>query len=245
MSLSRVVLVVIQAAFNEMACTPPNPTPEKGKYHTDTLYIIRIAPLILRIHQLILRLCTAFEILLYLSSIPPFSTSPYLNFPVFSTSESPHLATALYTTPLFTLGVVLVALGASIRLSCFHALGELFTFDLTILPSHRLVTSGLYAWVRHPAYTGSLTIVAGLAFSHLSPGSWLYSFVLQSFFTAVHAGEYTPWGALALGAVWWLWTLGIGLSRVEAEDRQMRALFREEWDAYAVRVPCWFIPGVI
>ncbi|KAJ6461932.1 hypothetical protein C8R47DRAFT_1159025 [Mycena vitilis] len=241
MSLSRVVLVCIQAAFNEMACTPPNPTPEKGKYHTDTLYIFRIAPLILRIHQLILRLCTAFEILLYLSSLPPFSTSPYFDF----LSASPHPAAALHTTPLFALGVVFVVLGACIRLSCFHALGELFTFDLTILPSHRLVTSGLYAWVRHPAYTGSLTIVAGLAFSHLSPGSWLYTVALQSLFTAAHVPGWTPWGALALGAVWWLWTLGIGLSRVEAEDRQMRALFREEWDAYALRVPCWFIPGVV
>ncbi|KAJ6592663.1 hypothetical protein B0H19DRAFT_1215350 [Mycena capillaripes] len=231
MSLSRVLLVVVQAVFNELACTPPNPTPEKGRYNTDTLYIFRLGPLILRIHQLILRLCTAFEILFYLTSLPVFSAlSPHTS--LFSLSAHP----ALYTTPLFVVGVIAVVLGASIRLSCFHALGELFTFDLTIHPQHRLVTSGLYAYVRHPAYTGSLTIIAGLAFSHLSPGSWLWE-----------AGplHLASWSGPIIGAVWWLWTLGIGLSRVEAEDKQMRALFPDEWEAYAARVPCWFIPGVI
>ncbi|KAJ7091702.1 hypothetical protein C8R43DRAFT_938848 [Mycena crocata] len=234
MSFPRVALVVIQAAFNELACTPPNPTPSKGRYHTETLYIFKIAPLILRIHQLILRLCTAFEILFYLISLPQFSSalSPYT--PFLSLSSHPHAA--LHTTPLFVAGVAAVVLGACIRLSCFHALGELFTFDLTIHPQHRLVTTGLYAYVRHPAYTGSLTIVAGLALSHLSPGSWLWE---------CGPLHLAPWAGVGIAAVWWLWTLGIGLSRVEAEDKQMRALFPEEWDAYAERVPCWFIPGVI
>ncbi|KAJ7909817.1 hypothetical protein B0H13DRAFT_2233008 [Mycena leptocephala] len=231
MSLSRVVLVVIQAVFNELACTPPNKTQTKWRYYTDQAYIFQVGPLILRIHQLILRLCTLFEILFYLMSLPAFSAlSPYA--PLFSLSVHP----VLRTTPLFVAGVIAVVLGASIRLSCFHALGELFTFDLTIHPQHRLVTSGLYAYVRHPAYTGSLTIIAGLAFSHLSPGSWLWE-----------AGplHLAPWSGPLIGAVWWLWTLGIGLSRVEAEDKQMRALFPEEWDVYAARAPCWFIPGVV
>ncbi|KAJ7737561.1 hypothetical protein B0H16DRAFT_1808540 [Mycena metata] len=231
MSLSRVVLVVIQAIFNELACTPPNPTPSKGRYHTDQLYIFQIAPLILRIHQLILRLCTAFEILFYLVSLPEFTVlSPYA--PLVSLATHP----TLHTTPLFVVGVIAVVIGASIRLSCFHALGELFTFDLTIHPQHRLVTSGLYAYVRHPAYTGSLMIIAGLAFSHLSPSSWLWE---------CGPLHLAPLSGLIIGAIWWLWTLGIGLSRVEAEDKQMRALFPDEWDAYAERAPCWFIPGVL
>ncbi|KAF7339155.1 Protein-S-isoprenylcysteine O-methyltransferase [Mycena venus] len=231
MSLLRVALVVIQTVFNELASTPPNPTPEKCRYHKDQLYIFQIAPLILRIHQITLRLCAALEVLFYLTSLPEFSIlSPYTT--LFSFAAHP----VLRPTPLFIIGVVAVILGALIRLSCFRALGELFTFELTILPQHRLVTSGLYAYVRHPAYTGSLTIIAGLAFSHLSPGSWLWE-----------AGplHLAPWSGPLVGAVWWLWTLGIGLSRVEAEDKQMSAMFPDEWDAYAVRVPCWFIPGVI
>ncbi|KAJ7348614.1 hypothetical protein DFH08DRAFT_698225, partial [Mycena albidolilacea] len=69
------------------------------------------------------------------------------------------------------IGVAAVALDALIRLSCFSVLNELFAFDLTILPQHRLVTTDLYAYVRHPACTSSFTIIARLAFNHLSPGS--------------------------------------------------------------------------
>ncbi|KAJ7759779.1 hypothetical protein DFH07DRAFT_918886 [Mycena maculata] len=231
MFLSRVVLVVIQAAFNELACTPPNPTPSKGRYHTDQLYIFQIAPLILRIHQLILRLCTAFEILFFLISLPESTAlSSYTTLVSFSSHPS------LRTTPLFVAGVIAVVVGASIRLSCFRALGEFFTFDLTIHPRHRLITSGLYRYVRHPAYTGSLMIIAGLAFSHLSPGSWLWE---------CGPLHLAPCSGPIIGAVWWVWTLGIGLSRVEAEDKQMRALFPDEWDAYAEATPYWFIPWVV
>ncbi|KAJ6570336.1 hypothetical protein B0H10DRAFT_2108532 [Mycena sp. CBHHK59/15] len=231
MSPSRVALVVVQAVFNELACTPPNPTPSKGKYHTDQLYIFRIAPLILRCHQLILRVCTICEILFYLLSLPEFSAlTPYAN--LFSLSSRP----SLRTTPLFVLGVVAVVFGASIRLSCFRALGAFFTFELSIHPQHRLITSGLYSYVRHPAYTGSLMIIAGLAFSHLSPGSWLWE---------CGPLHLAPCSGPLVGAVWWLWTLGIGLSRVEAEDKQMRALFPQEWDAYAEKAPWWFIPRVV
>ncbi|KAJ6511264.1 hypothetical protein DFH09DRAFT_1300359 [Mycena vulgaris] len=231
MSLSRVALVIIQAVFNELACTPPNPTPPKARYYTEQLYIFQIGPLILRIHQLILRLCTAFEIIFYIMSLPEFSAlEPYTL--VFSLASNP----SLHTTPLFVAGVIAVVLGASIRLSCFHALGEFFTFDLTIHPQHRLITTGLYRYVRHPAYTGSLTIVAGLAFSHLSHGSWLWEC------GPLHRA---PWSGVVVGTIWWFWTLGIGLSRVEAEDKQMRALFPDEWDAYAEKVPYWFIPWVV
>lgn len=164
-------------------------------------------------------------------SLPEFSVlSPYA--PLLSLSTHP----TLRTTPLFFMGVVAVIIGASIRLICFHALGEFFTFDLTIHPQHRLVTTGPYCLVRHPAYTGSLTIIAGLAASHLSPGSWLWECGFL---------HLAPWSGPVIAGVWWFWTLGIGLSRVEAEDKQMRALFPDEWDTYAERVPCWFIPGVI
>ncbi|KAJ7088516.1 hypothetical protein B0H15DRAFT_949699 [Mycena belliarum] len=232
MSLVRVVLVLVQAAFNELACTPPNPTPEKGRYHTDTHVLVRIAPLILRIHQLLLRLCTLFEVLVYLAALPQLAAlSP-------SPTLWPAPPPALHPTPLFALGVLFVVLGALLRLACFRALGPLFTFALSISPSHRLVTAGPYAVVRHPAYTGSLAIVAGLAASHLTAGSWIVEALLGGGWQARCVGA----GA---GAVWWAWTLGIGFSRVRAEDAQMRALFSAEWDAYAARVPCWWIPGVV
>jgi protein-S-isoprenylcysteine O-methyltransferase Ste14 len=126
-------------------------------------------------------------------------------------------------------------LGAYIRLDCFRTLGELFTFDLTVHPEHRLVTSRFYAYVRHPAYTGSILVVSGLAFSHFTQGSWLTT-----------CGPLRiPGTATLVWALWWAWTLCVGFSRAEAEDRQMKKLFGTEWDTYAAQVPWWFFPGLL
>lgn len=144
-------------------------------------------------------------------------------------------SSALHLTPSFVIGVVAVVLGAYIRLDCFKTLGQLFTFDLTIHPEHRLVTSRFYGHVRHPAYTGSLMLVFGLAFSHLTRGSWL-----------TECGPLrSERAALVVWAVWWLWTFCVGISRADAEDKQMQKLFKEEWEAYAIAVPWWFFPGII
>jgi hypothetical protein len=49
MSVVRVALLAIQAISNHLACTPPNPTPTKGRYHTEQLHILQIAPLIFKV----------------------------------------------------------------------------------------------------------------------------------------------------------------------------------------------------
>jgi len=51
MSISRVALVLVQAFANQLACTPPNPTPQKGRYHTDEIYILQIAPFIFKVRK--------------------------------------------------------------------------------------------------------------------------------------------------------------------------------------------------
>ncbi|KAJ6505329.1 hypothetical protein C8R45DRAFT_1070072 [Mycena sanguinolenta] len=258
MSTIRLILVLVQTLFNELASTPPNPTPEKGRYATDQLYIFRIGPLILRIQQLLIRLCTAFEVLYYLLALPAFSPSilfPGSTLPISFSDSALSLPrtsakrTDLTPTPVFHFGVLLVLSGGLLRLTCFRYLGELFTFHLTIHPSHRLITSGPYSFVRHPAYVGSLSIIAGLICSHFTPGSWLWE-IGPLAFLPLHPLVGTGIGvracvAFTLAAVWWLWTLGIGLSRVVAEDKQMRLSFPEEWDVYAARVRWWFVPGLI
>ncbi|KAF9456888.1 hypothetical protein BDZ94DRAFT_1176712 [Collybia nuda] len=234
MSLTRVSLVIAQALCNQLACTPPNPTPSKGRYHTDELYILQIAPLIFKIHQFIIWFCAAFEILFYLATVLPFpSTLPISPSTLFC--PLPPQNPVVYATPLFIIGVLAVALGTYIRIDCFRTLGKLFTFDLTVHPEHKLVTSRFYAYVRHPAYTGSILVVAGLAFSHLTSGSWM---------TACGPLR-VPGTAMLVWALWWVWTLCVGVSRAEAEDKQMQKLFKDEWETYAAQVPWWFFPGVI
>ncbi|KAJ7599651.1 hypothetical protein C8J56DRAFT_846398 [Mycena floridula] len=224
MSFARACLVGIQAIANFLAFIPPNPTPDKGRYHTNQLYVLQIAPLIFKIHDLGLRLCAVFETLTYFEMLlSPSSTS-------FICPSG-----RIRITPLFIVGVLAVLFGSWIRIHCFKTLGKLFTFDLTVHPEHRLITSGMYSYVRHPAYTGSMLNVAGLSLSHLSRGSWMTEC------GPLRAGS----SAAVVWAVWWIWTLSVGVSRAKAEDEQMKQLFGKEWEKYAEKVQWWFCPGLL
>lgn len=252
MSLIRVALTVVQAIFNQKACTPPNPTPAQGRYHTKEPYILQIAPAVFKVcmpqyfcrrsllilpsnhqmHQWVLWVCALFEAVSYIIELFSFDIPSALDLKYFPIRLA--LESNIRVTPLFIIGVVAVVFGSCVRLECFRTLGNLFTFDLTVHPEHKLITHGPYNFVRHPSYTGSLFLVAGIAISQLTYGSWLT--------------ECGPLRATGSGTVflllWWAWTLSVGVSRAKAEDEQMRKLFGLEWDAYAARVPYWFMPGV-
>ncbi|KAK7020530.1 protein-S-isoprenylcysteine O-methyltransferase [Favolaschia claudopus] len=228
LSAFRILLICTQAILNHLAFTPPNRSVAKGvsRFNTDQHYLLQIAPLIAKLHQRMVWVCAGFEITFFLTSLMSF---PSTRSPVCLVSQ-PNIR----LTPFFCVGWAAVVLGAYIRLECFGKLKELFTFDLTIHPDHRLITDGLYNYVRHPAYTGSLLITAGLALTHMSKGNW-----------PTECGPLLlPASGFIIGTSWFLWTLAVGLSRVEAEDKQLRKMF-PEWDAWAARVRWWFLPGLI
>ncbi|KAI0780353.1 hypothetical protein BD413DRAFT_488906 [Trametes elegans] len=96
----------------------------------------------------------------------PLSTSP--------PSLTPPAALALLVPhPLLLLGAWAAVCGGALRLACFRALGTLFTFELTISPTHTLVTDGPYAVVRHPSYAGVYAVLLGASAVMLAPGAWL------------------------------------------------------------------------
>jgi protein-S-isoprenylcysteine O-methyltransferase Ste14 len=79
----------------------------------------------------------------------------------------------LTVSPFFVAGALTAISGNLLRQWCFRELGTLFTFEVTILPDHKLVTSGPYSYVRHPSYTGIYMTLLGPTLMALSPGSWL------------------------------------------------------------------------
>ncbi|KAA1476058.1 ICMT-domain-containing protein [Dentipellis sp. KUC8613] len=137
-------------------------------------------------------------------------------------------------TSLFLVGAAFVIAGSLIRLWCFRTMGRLFTYRLTLRDQHRLVTSGPYAIVRHPSYTGAIMKAGGMLLVLFSPGSWWYEI-----------GRYSPVGKAAAAAFVAVCTVGMQYyTRGKTEDQFLRRQFGKEWDAWAERVPYRYIPGV-
>lgn len=78
---------------------------------------------------------------------------------------------AVGITREFLAGTVLCVAGALIRLASYKEMGKLFTFHLTLRDSHKLVTSGPYAHVRHPSYTGFWVLLTGTSLMSFGRGS--------------------------------------------------------------------------
>lgn len=114
------------------------------------------------------------------------------------------------------LGCVCLASGIAIRLAAVATLRRQFTTTVTILVQHRLVDSGPYRYVRHPAYLGLLLSLLGFG---LCSGSWLS--------LAVAVG-------LPLTAV---------LYRIRVEEQALLRHFGAAYAAYAGRTKR-LLPGI-
>ena len=113
------------------------------------------------------------------------------------------------------LGVVLFAAGVALRLAPVFVLGDRFSGLVAIQPGHRLVTTGLYARIRHPSYLGLLvgTLGWGLAF---------------------RSGAGLMLTALMLVPL---------VARIRAEEALLHTHFGTEYDAYRART-ARLLPGV-
>jgi len=63
---------------------------------------------------------------------------------------------------LYWLGLGLFVAGLGLRWLAIAWLGRLFTFDVAIAADHRVIDTGPYRLIRHPAYTGSLLSFLGI-----------------------------------------------------------------------------------
>lgn len=61
------------------------------------------------------------------------------------------------------LGICLMLLGIVIRVSAVLTLRKAFTLNVQVTSRQRLITSSLYRKIRHPAYTGSILSLLGIA----------------------------------------------------------------------------------
>jgi protein-S-isoprenylcysteine O-methyltransferase len=73
------------------------------------------------------------------------------------------------------LGLFLLVAGLGLRWTAILTLRRYFTVDVAVQPGQRIVTSGIFRYLRHPSYAGTLLSFIGLA---LSFGNWISSVVL-------------------------------------------------------------------
>jgi len=108
----------------------------------------------------------------------------------------------------FWAGSALTAAGLLFTVWARRYLGRNWSAIVTIKEGHELITSGPYALVRHPIYTGILLAFAGSA---MARGDWR--------------------GVLAIAIAWWaLWR------KLRLEESWMRQQFGEAYQAYCRRV---------
>jgi protein-S-isoprenylcysteine O-methyltransferase Ste14 len=68
------------------------------------------------------------------------------------------------------IGLVVILVGMLLRFMSIWTLGRFFTVDVTIRDNHMIKKDGLYKFIRHPSYSGSLLSFAGFG---ISLNNWL------------------------------------------------------------------------
>ncbi|KIP03643.1 hypothetical protein PHLGIDRAFT_52963, partial [Phlebiopsis gigantea 11061_1 CR5-6] len=146
--------------------------------------------------------------------------------------------------PLLLLGACAIIFANLLRQWCFHQLGPLFTFEITIQPGHKLVTTGPYAVVRHPSYIGVYLALLGASVLALAPGAWLRECWAPSALGLPSAGQ------LVVGLLLAFWTAKCCVvfkstyKRLQIEDSELKKVFGETWEQYARRVRWSILPGI-
>jgi len=71
---------------------------------------------------------------------------------------------------VFFAGIGLMLGGVAFRYYAVATLGRFFTFDVAVQSGQKVIEAGPYRYIRHPAYTGTLTTLLGLG---LALGNWV------------------------------------------------------------------------
>ncbi|KAI9058497.1 hypothetical protein FKP32DRAFT_1680891 [Trametes sanguinea] len=221
-------LVLHKATFS------PNPPPKSDAVarFTQRDTIARIVNWVPTINMAAIWSLTLAEAALMVTENQHIST-PALSF---LTVGRPSLARQLGVTPLFAAGWALATFGSTIRILCFRHLGRQFTYNLSIVDGHKLITTGPYSIVRHPSYIGWMTLTIGSIVMLVAPGSWLAeSEILRSTGGRVAVGLYTAFQAYVIAMLF---------PRMQREDDALKAQFGDEWVEWTKRTPYRLIPGI-
>ncbi|ESK92977.1 hypothetical protein Moror_8980 [Moniliophthora roreri MCA 2997] len=234
MSIWRIPCLALAMIGMQVTMTPPHPPPLKGEEAPSTSWEFlvkqRCCPVFVK------SMCWFAALAEWLVIFSTYTRSVGISQTLLSVLDSRGRVDHIHASPMFVMGTLLATFGGFIRYACYRELGRLFTFEMSIRKEHRLVTTGPYALVRHPGYTGVVCTVMGIAILHLAPGSWANECGILS----TKLGKFAM--ILYLG-VTGLVTVGL-LKRMEKEDVALREIFKHGWDEWAKKVPWRLFPGI-
>ncbi|MFP7696730.1 methyltransferase family protein [Trueperella sp. LYQ143] len=123
----------------------------------------------------------------------------------------------LFPHIIYYLGLVLIVVGVVIRCLAVITLRHAFTHNVQTTSDQHLIQSGLYQWVRNPAYTGSIVSLIGATF--------VYRSVIATISTILVC-------AICYGL------------RIHVEERALQNQFHAEFMDYCQKVKYRLFPGV-
>jgi protein-S-isoprenylcysteine O-methyltransferase Ste14 len=85
---------------------------------------------------------------------------------------------------VFFVGVAMIGAGSLLRRHCWRQLGGSFTGDVRARPDQTIVTTGAYAFLRHPSYSAGILMNTGMG---LALGSWASAILLAVASFAIYA----------------------------------------------------------
>ncbi|KAI0323983.1 hypothetical protein GY45DRAFT_1263722 [Cubamyces sp. BRFM 1775] len=176
----------------------------------------------------------AFGATIAAASIPSSRLKPYL--PILCPKGADTSWTLAATmSPRFIFGAVIVIFGGALRLWSFRVLGPLFTFEVVIHKDHRIIKSGPYAFIRHPAYLGMIALTVGVHLMQFGANGYVTVCDLIHSPAAVFVYMWWPGSVFVIVSM---------LVRCAAEDVQLEKHFGDEWHRYRTEVPYGLLPFV-
>lgn len=237
----KLIFILFATPIMEWGFLPPNPTPS-AKELVEPSKVVTIIWLGNKIHRFSLWswALTEFVVTFSASGMCPVAFTRHITrLLVHSPEPQQAVARVSSLSPGFCIGVCLVLAGSLIRVHCYRVLGRFFTFELSIREKHRLITTGPYAIIRHPSYTGVIVYLIGIVICFLHRDSWL-----------VACSGWLPHDEHLSNQVLWGLRVCLPLSsflmrfRINDEDAMLKKNFGKEWEDWASRVPYKVIPWV-
>lgn len=239
MTLLRIPFILSAAWALHILATAPNPSPqetERIKPSGTERFFANTIPWLPTVSKVLFWTWTLFEVAVIIGGADP-RIYDILSAALVPSGHSALDASKIRITPPFLVGWFFALSGGLIRLASYRALGDLFTFELTIRKEHKLITSGPYSIVRHPSYTAIVMAVFGYCTCQLSPGSWLRECSGLSLHGTAGKVLLTIWAATCMVI------LSALVARTYREDALLRKEFGD-WDQWAKEVPWRLIPFI-